>query len=70
MPATPSEIQSGCHLGWGCYYKVPMKSDSQVGMQKKNRARLRTGRLDTTNTGVCELAKIRRLIEKRLLSAK
>lgn len=51
MRVTPSEIQSGCHLGRGCYYKVPMKCGLRVAMQ--NKARPQTGRHSGTGAGVC-----------------
>lgn len=35
MQATPSEIQSGCHLGRGCYYEAPVKCGLWVAMQNK-----------------------------------
>lgn len=49
MRVTPSEIQSGCHLGRGCYYKVPMKCVLRVAMQ--NKARPQTGRHSGTALG-------------------
>lgn len=49
MQATPSEIQSGCHLGRGCYYEVPVKCGLWVAMQ--NKPCPQTSRHSGTGTG-------------------